>query len=73
MTKSIISVPDDRLNKRIIVLENLYGKYDNATLVDNDLSDCFQFPSLKREVYMEDVPKGDGTMTTKVKEDFRGL
>lgn len=55
------------------MVENLYGKYDKATLVDNNLFDCFQFPSLKREVYTEDVPKGDGTITTNVKKYFRGL
>jgi len=55
------------------MLETLYVKYDKATLVDSDLSNYFQFPTLKREVYTEEVPKGDDTMTTKVKEDFRGL
>jgi len=51
MTKLIILVPYDRLDERITVVENLYGKYDESTLVDNDLLDCFQFPSLKWEVY----------------------
>jgi len=55
------------------MLENLYGNHDKETLVDNDLSDFFQFPSLKQEVYTKEVLKGDKTMTTKVKEDFRGL
>jgi len=67
MTKSIILVLEDQLEEQITVLENIYGKYDKETLVDNDLSNYFQFPSLKREVYTEEVPKGDGTMTTKIK------
>lgn len=37
MTKAIISVPEEKLDEQIVVLKNLYGKYDNETLVDNDL------------------------------------
>lgn len=73
MAKGIISVPEDKLDERIALLENLYGKYHNSTLVDNDLTDYFQFPTLKREVYIEEIQKEDGTRTTRVKEDFRGL
>lgn len=73
MTKPIISVPKDGLNDRISVKEHLYGKYDKAILVHNDLSDFFQFPALKREVYAETITKEDGTKTTKAKVTFRGI
>jgi len=73
MTKSIISVQNDQLDEKIIVVDNLYGKYDKATLVYNDLLDFFQFPLLKWEVYMKDVPKGDDIIRTKIKEYFKGL
>jgi len=51
----------------------LYGKYDKAILVDNNLTDCFQFPTLKREVYAEEIQKDDDTKTSRVKETFKGL
>lgn len=73
MEKGIISFPEDRLDERIILLENPYGKYDKSTLFDSDLTDCFQFPTLKREVYAEEVQNEDGMSITRVKEDFRGL
>lgn len=55
MAKGIMSVPHDTLDERIEVVNNSYGKYDKENLVDNDLTDCFQFPALKREVYAEDI------------------
>lgn len=73
MENGIFSVPEDRLNEGNVLLENPYGKYDKSTLVDNDLTDCFQFLMLKREGYIDEVQKEDGMSTTRVKEDFRGL
>ena len=29
------------------------GKYDSASLIDTDLMDSFEFPKMKRQVYME--------------------
>lgn len=54
-------------------MENPYGKYDKSTLVDNDLTNYFQFPTLKREVYIEEIQKEDGIRTTRVIEEFGGL
>lgn len=55
MAKGIVSIPQDSLDEQIELVNNLYGKYDKAILVDNDLTDCFQFPTLKREVCIEDI------------------
>jgi len=41
MAKGIVSVPQDMLDERIVVIDNLYGKYDMANLVDNDFIDYF--------------------------------
>ena len=42
MTNEIISTLEDRLDEQITVVETLYGKYDKAMIVENDLSYCFQ-------------------------------
>lgn len=55
MVKGILLVPQNPLDEQIEVVDNLYGKYDKVNLVDNDLTYCFQFPTLKREVYVEDI------------------
>lgn len=72
MMKLIILVPEDGVDTRITITKPLYGKYDKATLVDNDLSDWFQFLALKREVYIETIIKEYGTKVTKDKVDFKG-
>jgi len=53
MMTTILSVSEFDLDERIAWNELLYGKYDKATLIDNDLSYSFQFPSVKCEVYTE--------------------
>lgn len=72
MTK-IIWVPEDKLYERITVIESLYGNYDKATLVDNNISYYFQFPVLKQEIYIEKVPKSDGMMEKNIKGTFQSL
>lgn len=41
MENGIVLVPKDKIDEQIAQLENLYGKYDKSTLVDNDLIDYF--------------------------------
>lgn len=48
MVKGIVSIPQDTLDERIAMVDNLYGKYDKANLVDNDFTNCFEFPTMKR-------------------------
>ena len=57
MEKEILSILKIGLDEIILVWELLYGKYDKATLVDNDMLDSFQFLAPKREVYRESVTK----------------
>lgn len=45
------SIPQNKLDEIIELLVNLYGKYDKLILVNNDLTNGFQFPMLNREVY----------------------
>lgn len=61
MMKTIISVPYIELDSIITKTEHLYGKYDKDVLVYNDLSESFDFPMLKREVYIESITKSNGS------------
>lgn len=42
-------------------------------LVDNDLLESFQFQAMKREFYIKTVMREYGSVTIKVKTDFRGI
>ena len=61
------------MDEIITVTEMLYGKYDIFTLVDNDLSDCFEFLALKWEVYIETIMNEYGAKVTRHKVGFRGI
>ena len=54
MEKRLVSVPQDALDARIEVVDNLYGKYDKANLINEDFTHYFEFSAMKREVYTED-------------------
>lgn len=56
------------MGARIEAVDNLYGKYDKENMIDNDFTGCFQFPVMKREVYIEDFLKEDGTKSSRVRE-----
>lgn len=43
MVKGIVSFPQDTSDERIVVVDNLYGKYDKDNLVENDFTDCSSF------------------------------
>lgn len=73
MMNIMIYVPKFKFDERILKIEPIYRKYDKAVLVDNDLLDSFQFPALKREVYIELVMKDDGSISIKFKTNFRGI
>ena len=68
MAKGLVSVPQDALNAGIEADDNLYHKYDKANLIDNDFTYYFQFPAMKREVYVEDFQKEDGTKSSRVRK-----
>lgn len=53
MAKRITSVPQIALDARIEVMDDLYGKYDQSNLIDNNFTNGFLFPAMKREVYAE--------------------
>jgi len=73
MENGIISVLEDKLDEQIELVDNLYRKYDKSILINNDLTNCFQFPTMKREFYTEDIQKDDESKTSRVREEFRGL
>lgn len=73
ISKGMVSVPQDTLNAQIEVVDNLYGKYYKANLIDNDFTDCFHFPAMKKEVYAEEFQKDDSTRTFRVREEFKGI
>lgn len=60
------------MHERIAVFDNLYGKYDSTNLINNDFTNYFQFPAMKREFYAEDFQKEDGTKIS-IREEFKGL
>lgn len=53
MKKEIIFVLEVGLDVRISVTKPLYWKYDKCMLIDNDLSDSFQLPTMEHELYIE--------------------
>lgn len=73
MTKKIVYVPELGLDEIIGVMQPLYGKYDKVRLVNNDLSNSFQFPAMKHDGYTELVTKEDESETIKVKIYFKGI
>lgn len=73
MIKTIVSIPNLGLDERNSMRDLVYGKYDKVVLVDNNLSESFQFPAMKHELYIESVMREDGSVTIKVKTDFRGI
>lgn len=66
-------ISSTNLNARIEVMDNLYGKYDQSNLIDNDFTDGFQFLAMKREVYVEEFQLEDGTKAYRIRGDFKGL
>ena len=46
MSKAVPTVIELELNTRIQKTESLVGKYDNAALIDANLSNAAEFPSL---------------------------
>lgn len=52
VAKRIISVPQITLNEGIKVMDDLYGKYDQSNLIDNNFTDGFQFPAMRGK-YMQ--------------------
>ena len=53
MTRVVPEVVEHELNERIHKMESLVGKYDSALFIDTDLTDSFQFPAMKKQVYMD--------------------
>ena len=54
-------------------MESLIKKYDSATLIDADLTDSFEFPALKRQVYIENYTIEVGWIAARVLPEFRGI
>ena len=48
MPKAVPAVIEPELDTRIHKTESLVGKYDNAALIDANLSNAAEFPSLQR-------------------------
>ena len=46
------TVIEQELDERIQNMESLVGKCDSTSLIDTDLTDYFQFPMMKKQVYM---------------------
>ena len=70
MAKTIPSVVEPEIDKRIVKMESLVGKYGSATLIDSDLTDWFEFPTMKRKMYMEDYLTEDGNPASRTWPDF---
>ena len=73
MAKKLSSVLEPVVDDRVTKTESLVGKYDNATLIDSDLIDWFDFPCFKNNVYMEDYTTTVGNHASQPKPDYRGL
>ena len=73
MTKVSPVVVEQELDSRIQKMESLVRKYDSTALIDADLIDSFEFPVLKRQVYMESYTTEARRATTKVLPEFRGI
>lgn len=73
MTKTVIFVLEIELDEKIVKTTLVYGKYDKAMLVDNNLLNSFQFLTLKLQVYTEPIPKDYGSLSIKLKNDFGGI
>ena len=73
MTRVSPTVVEQELDNRIHKMESLVGKYDSATLIDIDLTDSFEFPMLKRQVYIENYTIEVGRAVARVLPEFRGI
>ena len=73
MTRVIPAVVEQELDSKIQNMESLVGKYDSATLIDTDLTNSFEFPTLKRQVYIENYATAAGQPAARVLPEFRGI
>ena len=73
MTKVVPTVIEQELDERIQKMESLVEKYDSASLIDTDLKDSFQFPVMKKQVYMENYATEAEQEAKRVLPDFRGV
>lgn len=73
MTRVSLAVVEQVLDSRIQKMESLIRKYDSVTLIDVDVMDSFEFPTLKREVYIENYTTKAGRAAARVLPEFRGI
>ena len=73
MKKTMVFVVEPELDERIQKLEMLIVRYDNATLIDTNFTDSFQFPALKMQVYIEDYVKEGDIEASQVHAEFKGI
>lgn len=73
MTRANPTIVEPQLDSRIHKTESLVGKYDNAALIDADLMDSFEFPTLKCQVYMESYTTEAKNVATRIFPEFRGI
>ena len=73
MPKAVPAVVEPELDTRIHKTESLVGKYDNAALIDPNLSNAAEFPSLQRQAYMEQYCTSAGNPASHLLPEFRGL
>lgn len=73
MTRANPAIVEQQLHSRIHKMESLIGKYDSAALIDADLTDSFEFPVLKHQVYMESYTTEAKQATTRIFPEFRGI
>ena len=73
LTRANPEVVEPQLDSRIHKTESLIRKYDSATLIDAKLTDSFEFPALKRQVYMERYTTEVKCATTRIFPEFRGI
>ena len=73
MPKVVPAVIEPELDSRIHKTESLVGKYDSAALIDANLSNAAEFPSLQRQAYMEHYCTTAGNPASHLLPEFRGL
>lgn len=73
MTRVSTMVVEQEIDRKIQNMESLVDKYDSATLIDTDLTDSFEFPALKRQVYIENYATEAGQAAARFMPEFRGI
>ena len=71
--KAVPAVVEPEIDTRIHKTKSLVGKYDNAALIDANLSNAAEFPSLQRQTYMENYCTTAENPASRLLPEYRGL